>query len=452
MKKNKKTTIYAIMTRNLTVMITTITLIIGLFIVMAVGFQLGKQQRTSSKHILYSLEETRIDNKDDWYDWQIESYVDLSSSFVSFNNNKNIYRSDSMNKFLKKGPRKVLFFKNLYFVPGFGFYDKITYHDSYHNHYEIWKSINGTVAVLIRVIEVTVLLLLLTLIFSPIYIRWLAKKLTNPIVNLADESALSDFKKVQDFRLTEPESPLEVTILAKNFNALLAELKAKEDQKQNFLMNATHELKTPIATIYSHAQLIERHGNTHPEMIAKSINYVKQEAQHMNILVSELLTLSRIERTEHHFTAVNLTNLVRKLIAKYQSTFSQDIVGNLAEQLSVVSDHEIIEKIIEILVSNAAKYSPAASKIMITVKRAAGQDIIQVADQGIGIPNVDKQHIFERFYRSDEIRGTISGTGLGLAIAHELAESIGAQISVTDNHPQGSIFTVILNKQKDTEI
>nr|WP_263848911.1 sensor histidine kinase [Lacticaseibacillus thailandensis] len=97
------------------------------------------------------------------------------------------------------------------------------------------------------------------------------------------------------------------------------------------------------------------------------------------------------------------------------------------------------------MVTNAAKYSPANSQIDVSLSLLTdGTPELSVKDQGSGISETDKVHIFERFYRSADVRGTVVGTGLGLAIATQLAKLSNSQLTVQDNEPQGTIFTLTL--------
>ncbi len=107
-----------------------------------------------------------------------------------------------------------------------------------------------------------------------------------------------------------------------------------------------------------------------------------------------------------------------------------------------------LQQILIALLSNASKYSPESGTVQVTVAIQNDQPTITIADQGIGISDVDKSHVFERFYRVDQARSqAIPGTGLGLAIVARLAELNQAQISVSDNLPHGTIFTIHLARQ-----
>ena len=245
--------------------------------------------------------------------------------------------------------------------------------------------------------------------------------------------------------LPVPDKPMEVTDLAKDFNDLLKQLHDRQEQQKLFIMNAAHELRTPIATIRSHAQLIERHGRAHPEIVLKSVNYITEESRQMQQLIEELLQLSRADRLTLDTHLLNLSETVQHLAEKLASAFSQTIEVHVTPNMSVESNESAIEQILDNFVTNAAKYSPADTIIAVNLTRDDdGNAVLAVLDQGAGISAEDKSHVFERFYRSANVRGTVPGTGLGLAIANQLATINNGRIKLRDNQPHGTIAELIL--------
>ena len=212
------------------------------------------------------------------------------------------------------------------------------------------------------------------------------------------------------------------------------------------MMNAAHELRTPIATIRSHAQLIERHGKDHPEIITKSVGYITEESRQMQHLIDELLQLSRADRLALDLTPLDLSATVTTIMQKIAGTFEQTVTTEIQPDIHITGNESAIEQILVNLVTNAAKYSPAASQITVTLTQQANEAAaLAVKDQGSGISAEDKSHIFERFYRSADVRGTVAGTGLGLAIATQLAQLSNSELTVADDQPQGTIFTLIFS-------
>ena len=314
-------------------------------------------------------------------------------------------------------------------------------------YYTLWQNMNPQLAVLLRVIEVTAILLAVTLLATPLYIRRLTKRLTDPLTTLSHTTQMiAGAKEPGAMRLPVPAQPTEVTELAGNFNELLSMLNERQEQQKLFVMNAAHELRTPIATIRSHAQLIERHGEDHPEIITKSVGYITEESRQMQQLIDELLQLSRADRLALDLTPLDLSATVTTIMQKIAGTFEQTVTTEIQPDIHITGNESAIEQILVNLVTNAAKYSPAASQITVTLTQQANEAAaLAVKDQGSGISAEDKSHIFERFYRSADVRGTVAGTGLGLAIATQLAQLSNSELTVADDQPQGTIFTLIFS-------
>ncbi|KER91612.1 sensor histidine kinase [Oenococcus oeni] len=450
MKKNKQSSA-AIMLHSLMRFIIIVTLLLGAAIIIAVGHQLLEEVQTTTSHITASLKQTDIDGDDDWESWRKNSTLDTSATYVYVHNKRadakvSQYFSPHAEKVLKVTPTKVPFLTNVYYHPGIG----LLYHRMVHArgiYCTLWQNMNPQLAVLLRVIEVTAILLAVTLLATPLYIRRLTKRLTDPLTTLSHTTQMiAGAKEPGAMRLPVPAQPTEVTELAGNFNELLSMLNERQEQQKLFVMNAAHELRTPIATIRSHAQLIERHGENHPEIITKSVGYITEESRQMQQLIDELLQLSCADRLALDLTPLDLSATVTTIMQKIAGTFEQTVTTEIQPDIHITGNESAIEQILVNLVTNAAKYSPAASQITVTLTQQANEAAaLAVKDQGSGISAEDKSHIFERFYRSADVRGTVAGTGLGLAIATQLAQLSNSELTVADDQPQGTIFTLIFS-------
>ena len=253
--------------------------------------------------------------------------------------------------------------------------------------------------------------------------------------------------------LPVPSGPTEVTSLAKSFNALLTQLHARQEQQKTFVMNAAHELRTPIAAIKSHAQLMERRAVQHPEIVPKSVAYITEESRQMQQLIDELMELSRADQFKFESKFFDLSQLLNEVLCKLRPNFSQNIEAFITPHVQFKGNSLAIERIVENLLTNAAKYSLAGSSIQVILAVNKGNKIaLSVTDEGMGISAEDKPHVFERFYRSADVRGTVPGTGLGLAIADRLASLSGGYFSVEDHVPQGTTFTLYLQKSGEGKV
>ncbi|WP_137601674.1 sensor histidine kinase [Paucilactobacillus nenjiangensis] len=450
MKKKRKQNSSSIMLRSFIWVITLIMLISSLAMVVSIGNQLLEMTRENSDGIIDSLEETIIDDDGDWNKWVLNNTLDTSTSYVHVVNQRGDakrenYYSPGTKKLLSTQKTKVPLIKNLYYRQGRGFY--------YYSEgrakgidYKLWVNLDEQIEILERAVAVTLVILLLTLIISPLYINVIAERITNSLKKLTNSAEKATTTSTeQNATLLVPDSPTEVTNLANSFNRLLAQVYKQNEKDKLFVSNAAHELRTPIAAIRSHAQLIQRRGHEHPEVIDKSIQYINDESYQMQALVDELLTLSRAGRVELEMMPVNLAKLVQTVVTKLDSVTTQSIDIQASAGASVVANAESLQQILTNIITNASKYSPSDSQIKIKIVDG-NQPVISIYDTGSGISQEDKEHIFEQFYRSPEVRGTIQGTGLGLSIVKQLAELNHITIEFADNVPRGTIVKLIFNQ------
>ena len=162
--------------------------------------------------------------------------------------------------------------------------------------------------------------------------------------------------------------------------------------------------------------------------------------------MEDVLQLSRLQtrRSELNFSEFDLNLLCRQLIDELRSEFvvPHQIVYTFDESLQTVHlDKKLMRQAISNLLSNAVKYSPAGKPITLTVAQESGTILLEVRDQGIGIPEADIKHLFEPFHRATNV-GTIAGTGLGLAIAKESVQLHGGELSVESKIDVGTAFTI----------
>lgn len=222
--------------------------------------------------------------------------------------------------------------------------------------------------------------------------------------------------------------------------ALLAE------RQKNFLLSVTHELRSPLASIGLQAEtLIKR--DLPKEKQSQILTHVLEDTERLNTLIGNILLAARIDN--HSFSLQknkrDLSLFTEQLSRKTAGgvgqlhTFTIDITPGIEVAFDDVAAHSVFANLLE----NAVKYSPAGSAIHVQLQVKNGHALFSVADQGRGIPAAEKSTVFERFYRSgsEETRST-KGTGLGLYIANYLAALHGWKISVQDNQPAGSVFTV----------
>lgn len=230
------------------------------------------------------------------------------------------------------------------------------------------------------------------------------------------------------------------------------------DQQRQFVADASHELKTPLAVIIANTEILSRDEGI-PEGSRRWIASTQEEAGHMKGLVEELLELARADETKLgdgsgvlHEERVDLSDLVEDAALEFDavafergSEIREDITGDI----HVVGDKEWLGRLVRILIDNACKYAAAGTAVKVSLRRDGKRCVYAVNNQGNVIPPNEIGHVFDRFYRSDKARSREEGSeakgfGLGLAIAKGIAETHRGSISATSNEKDGTTFTVRL--------
>lgn len=290
-----------------------------------------------------------------------------------------------------------------------------------------------------------VLLFASLVLFIPTFIggNVLTRFLLNPIRQLT-QTMKENMKerKWQKIDLTN-RSRDELFEMEATFNEMIDQLKDNYEKQEDFVSNASHELKTPIQIVKSYAQLIERRGKNNQALIQESVEAIDTEADRMQKLVEQLLALAKSKKETEH-TSVEFVQLVEHSISMFKHAYDREIefIKNV-ESMDVKGNADQLEQIIYILVDNALKYSE--DKIIISLFTHNGEVIFSVKDFGKGISEEEQDRIFERFYRVDKARSReTGGTGLGLAIAKAITDEHQGELTIDSIVGEGSAFTLVL--------
>lgn len=221
------------------------------------------------------------------------------------------------------------------------------------------------------------------------------------------------------------------------------------EQKRNFLLSVTHELKSPLASIKLMLQTMQKRDLSKAQMMdfmSKALN----DTERLEDMVENMLLASKIDNRSYTFPKdkFNLSILVDSIVNRLQLTKcdsnSQVIDAEIEPKVQITGDKFALTSVVTNLIENAIKYSGPCEIVEVKLFQRDGKVYLQVADHGIGIADNEKGRIFDKFYRvgSEETRNT-KGTGLGLYIVKEVLEKHQASIKVKDNRPVGSIFEVV---------
>lgn len=273
--------------------------------------------------------------------------------------------------------------------------------------------------------------------------------LTKRIVTLAEMTkkvAEGDYS--QRF-LTQGED--EVAELGREFNRLTQRLETTEKQRRQFVSDASHELKTPIAAITLLADSIVQNENMDEETIREFVTDIVHESNRLQKMTEELLDLSRMDDGNiGKSVPVNMTKVTEEAVALLKPLSSEqnvEIKLDLELDSIVLATENDLYHVVFNLVENAIKYNVPEGKVTVTLRTAGDRIRMEVEDTGIGIPENERESIFHRFYRVDKARSReAGGSGLGLSIAHDAVLQHRGTIEVEEVEPQGTRFIVTLPK------
>ncbi len=253
---------------------------------------------------------------------------------------------------------------------------------------------------------------------------------------------------VEHIAVTEDLTPLrvegddEVARLATAFNQMLLALGASRDRQRRLVADASHELRTPLTSLRTNLDLLRQaEGNEAfpPEARLELLDDVRGQIEELSALVGDLVELARDEPTTHVVAEVDLAEAVERAVTRVRRrahgvSFDVDL-----DAWQVVGDASSLERAVTNLLDNAAKWSPADGTV--TVRLTGG--VLTVDDQGTGIAEADRPHVFERFYRAEESRA-MPGSGLGLAIVRQVVDRHGGRVEASESPTGGARFTLWL--------
>jgi PAS domain S-box-containing protein len=222
--------------------------------------------------------------------------------------------------------------------------------------------------------------------------------------------------------------------------------------RDEFLTVASHELRTPLTALLGNAQLLQRHAHREAifsERDQRSVGVIVDQASRLNRMVLTLLDLSRLQCGQMTLerSPLDLDALARQVVEEVQPTNTTHTIEYIGPDAPLLIDGDALrlEQVLQNLVQNAIKYSPAGGSIRVQVERHAEMVSVAVTDEGIGIPEASLPQLFQRFYRAANVdRSYISGLGVGLYVVKEIVTRHGGQIEVASVEGQGSTFTVWL--------
>lgn len=285
---------------------------------------------------------------------------------------------------------------------------------------------------------------------------WLSRRALAP-VDAITQTARNISGTSLSSRLQRLNSGDELQRLSDTLNEMLARIETAFLRVSQFTADASHELRTPISLIRTEAEIALRKSRDEGEY-QESLRHILHEAERTSSLVEKLLSLARADagRESLDFRRIDLGETVRRAaldwcqaMATHQLRFTESVTNR---DVFIAGDKTAVPRLLNILLDNAVKYTPASGSIELALEEKDDKAVITVRDSGIGISEEDQSRIFERFYRADKARSReLGGAGLGLAIAHWIVDQHRGSITVQSSPGIGSVFLVELPLQHPTD-
>jgi two-component system phosphate regulon sensor histidine kinase PhoR len=234
----------------------------------------------------------------------------------------------------------------------------------------------------------------------------------------------------------------------------ITRLRQLENIRREFVANVSHELKTPVTSIKGYVETLQEGALDDKDNVQKFLDIVLKQSDHLNAIVDDLLSLSRIEQDaesgEVQLTEENLGRILEAAVVDYELKAREreiKLMVNYGEEVMVKANSRLLKQAIGNLLDNAIKYSEPGKAVEVEATGNTDEVVIRVSDHGNGIAPEHLPRLFERFYRVDKGRSReLGGTGLGLAIVKHITQAHGGHVTVESSLGKGSIFTLHLPK------
>lgn len=277
------------------------------------------------------------------------------------------------------------------------------------------------------------------------------RRIFKPISNLTEMARNLTVTNLHRERLPVRGTEKELRELTQVFNEMLDRLELSYESQKQFVSNASHELRTPIAVIQGYSRMLSRWGASDKEILNEAVEAISEESKAMQELVEKLLFLSRHDRKTLKVQKewFSMGTVVEEMLKETRMvTKNREIRASLIQNVSVYGDDQLLKQAIRVLIDNAIKYSEDGDSITIGCENRNGNCVLTVTDTGRGMKKEDVDHMFERFYRSDDVRGKVDGHGLGLSIARLIILAHAGTIKIRTQYTVGTSFTITLPRQR----
>lgn len=288
-------------------------------------------------------------------------------------------------------------------------------------------------------------------LFAIVVTMVMANVFTAPIAFLT--TTITKISETDSRRPVNISGSREINQLVSAFNSMLEKINDLDNRRQEFVSNASHELKTPLSSIKLICDSLVQNPDVDRETVHEFLGDMNNEVDRLTRITNKLLSLTKIDTslTESdlmEFKITNLKSLAGAVLKSLQPLAEQKnitLTACLAEDVFALVDADKIWEALYNIVDNSIKYTPRGGKVYVEMYRSEGKININIMDNGIGIAPEEKDKIFDRFYRVDKARAReTGGTGLGLSIAMSSITLHGGTIEVESRENEGSLFKIVL--------
>ena len=303
------------------------------------------------------------------------------------------------------------------------------------------EPLDNTISILSnQLIIVSIIVIILSLIIG----YFISKRISKPIVKM-NEKAKKLANGNYDFTFDNNSNIYEIDELANTLNYAKKELAKTDELRRDLLANVSHDLKTPLTMIKGYAEMIRDLNSDNVEKRNANLNVIIEESERLNILVNDLLTLSKIQANKdilekEDFDIVELINNIIKRYSIYKDTEGYIFEVNTPDKVIVNADKKKIEQVIYNLINNAINYTGDDNKVIVNV--LVDKNIrVEIKDTGKGIKKEDLPHIWDKYYHSKKKhKRNVIGTGIGLSIVKTILESHNFKYGVESKRNKGTTF------------
>ena len=286
----------------------------------------------------------------------------------------------------------------------------------------------------------------MTVLLLVVIVSFLSNKMVKPFARITQ--AIEDVTEGYDNDYLKENAYTETKQISDAFNKMLGRLKQLNDSREEFVSNVSHELKTPLTSMKVLADSLLAQENVPIELYQEFMGDIAKEIDRENDIISDLLTLVKMDKTVQglNIRQININELLETILKRLKPIADKKKIEVVLESFRPVSaeiDEMKLTLAISNLVENAIKYNRDEGWVRVSLNADHKYFYVKVMDSGIGIPEEDQAHIFERFYRVDKSHSReIGGTGLGLAIARNAVIMHRGSIKVYSSKGEGTTFTV----------